>query len=126
MMIRSDIGVTALERLLTETVCPSELSRPVFTTCLDCVLPDRGVFRFFVIACPFETGYMDLNTHHIKPNLHVQSYPIILASAPSQTGLQCHRRREELPLDRPRPRHQQEHRRGHRQTPLGEPLDIMD
>ena len=31
-----------------------------------------------------------------------------------------------LPLDRPRPRHQQEHRRGHRQTPLGEPLDIMN
>ena len=35
-------------------------------------------------------------------------------------GAQCHRRREELPLDRPRPRHQQEHRHRHRQT--GKPL----
>ena len=49
-MIRSDVGVTALVSLVPETVCPRELSRPVLTTCLDCFLPDRGDFRFFVIA----------------------------------------------------------------------------
>ena len=37
-------------------------------------------------------------------------------------GAQCHRRREELPLDRPRPRPQQEHRHRHRQTASGKPL----
>ena len=50
VMIRSDVGVTALASLLPETVCPSELLRPVLTTCLDCVLPDCGDFGFFVIA----------------------------------------------------------------------------
>ena len=37
-------------------------------------------------------------------------------------GAPCHRRREELSLDRPRPRHQQKHRRRHRQTASGKPL----
>ncbi len=50
MMIRPDVGVTTLARLRPETLCPTELSRPVFTTCLDGVLPDPGKFRFFVIA----------------------------------------------------------------------------
>ena len=38
---------------------------------------------------------------------------------PRPEGAPCRRRREELPLDRPRPRHQQEHRRRHRQTTPG-------
>ena len=37
-------------------------------------------------------------------------------------GAPCHRRREELSLDPPRPRHQQKHRRRHRQTASGKPL----
>ena len=37
-------------------------------------------------------------------------------------GAPCRRRREELPLDRPRPRHLQEHRRRHRQTASSKPL----
>ena len=37
-------------------------------------------------------------------------------------GAPCHRRGEELPLDRPRPRNQQEHRPRHRQAASGKPL----
>ena len=37
-------------------------------------------------------------------------------------GASCHRRREELSLDRPRPRHQQTYCRRHRQTASGKPL----
>ena len=49
-MIRSEVGVTARTALAAESVCAREPSRLAFTTCLECVLVDRGVFRFFVIA----------------------------------------------------------------------------
>ena len=39
-------------------------------------------------------------------------------------GARCCRRREELPLDRPRPRHLQEHSRRYRQTPPRELLSV--
>ena len=49
-MIRSEVGVTARAVRATEAVCAREPSRLVFTTWLECVLADRRVFGFFVIA----------------------------------------------------------------------------
>ncbi len=71
-MIRSDVGVTAFARLLTETVSSCELARPVFETCLDFVPPGRGVFGLFVIARPCMTECVDPDTHRIEADLRVQ------------------------------------------------------
>ena len=49
-MIRSDVGVTAHAVRATEAVCAREPSRLGFTTRLECVVADRRVVRFFVIA----------------------------------------------------------------------------
>ena len=48
--------------------------------------------------------------------------PATQVRPPRPKGAPCHRRGEELPLDCPRSRHQQEHRRRHRQTASGERL----
>lgn len=55
-MIRSDVGVTACFTLVAVTVNGCDPSRRVFTTLLNCVFADSGVFTLFVITCPLKAS----------------------------------------------------------------------
>ena len=55
-MIRSDVGVTACISLVAGTVYGRDPSRRVFTTFLECVLADGGVFTLRVITCPLRAS----------------------------------------------------------------------